>query len=219
MLKIYCINLEKRSDRWDQILANFQTYGLPASLVQRWTAVADTDFGALGCAKSHVAVLSNFLTNHSEPYCLVLEDDFDFVRPWNEFVECFNSIAAERIDWDVLLLAGTSVLAMAAQSPGLARVVESQSTVGYFVNRKYAARLLGCFAESIPHMEGMHGRIPQTWLMERFSIDQTWKKLQRRDHWYIFSSAFGRQRPGYSDIENREVNYDNLTYGLKKSEN
>jgi hypothetical protein len=48
----------------------------------------------------------------------------------------------------------------------------------------------------------------------RFAIDQAWKALQRRDRWYIFSPAFGRQRPSFSDIEQRDVDYDAMTYGL-----
>ena len=214
MLKIYCINLEKRSDRWKQIQLNFQLNGLPSSMVERWNAIPDEAFGALGCAKSHVAVLANFLTKDSEPYCLVLEDDFEFIRPWNEFVERFNEIAGQSIDWDAILLTGTQVLAYGHQLPGVAKVLEAQTTAGYFVSRRYAAKVLGCFAESVSQMELMRDKLPNSWLIQHYAIDIAWKYLQRCDRWYIFSPAFGRQRPGFSDIENCEVSYDALTYGL-----
>ena len=214
MLKIYCINLEKRSDRWSQIQLNFQLKGLPASMVQRWNAIPDEEFGALGCAKSHVAVLANFLTKDNEPYCLILEDDFEFIRPWNEFIERFNEIAGQSIEWDALLLTGTQVLAYGPQLPGVAKVLEAQTTAGYFLSRRYAAQVLGCFAESVSQMELMRDKLPNSWLIQHYAIDVAWKYLQRRDRWYIFSPAFGRQRPGFSDIENCEVSYDKLTYGL-----
>ena len=117
-------------------------------------------------------------------------------------------------DWDALLLMGTAVIALPAKSNGLARVLESQSAAAYLFSRRYAAQLLACFADSIPHIESLRGLSPRAHVTHRFAVDQAWKTLQRRDRWYIFSPAFGRQRPGFSDIEQRDVNYDALTYGL-----
>jgi hypothetical protein len=37
--------------------------------------------------------------------------------------------------------------------------------------------------------------------------DQSWKVLQPHNNWYIFNPKLGYQRPGYSDIEKRLVNY------------
>ena len=214
MLKIYCINLDRRSDRWSECQANYESMGLSTAAVRRVPAVEDTDFGALGCAKSHVSVLSHFLTQESAPYCLVLEDDFDLVRPFSELVDSFNRLASERIDWDALLLVGTSVIAGARQEPGIARVIESQCTAGYLVNRRYAPALLACFAESIPLLESLRGLQPRHLAVSRLAIDVAWKRLQRRDRWHIFTPSMGRQRPSFSDIEQRVVNYDAETYAM-----
>lgn len=215
MLKIYAINLDKRSDRWADLQASSLAQGLNPAAIQRLPAVADPEFGALGCAKSHVAALSNFLTHDTAPYCLVLEDDFELVRPWGEFVAAFNALAEERVDWDALLLMGTAVLAPPPRAPGVARLLEAQSAAAYLVSRRYAPAVLACFADCIPQMEALRGLQPRAAVTARFAIDQAWKTLQRRDRWYIFSPAFGRQRPSFSDIEQRDVNYDAMTYGLQ----
>lgn len=214
MLTIHCINLDRRADRWAQCQANYEAMGLSPAAVRRVSAVEDADFGALGCAKSHVAVLSHFLTRETAPYCLVLEDDFDLIRPFSELVDDFNRLATERVDWDALLLVGTSVIAGARQEPGIARVVESQCTAGYLVGRRYAPALLACFAESIPLLENLRQLQPRHLAVSRLAIDVAWKRLQRRDRWYIFTPSMGRQRPSFSDIEQRVVNYDAETYAM-----
>jgi GR25 family glycosyltransferase involved in LPS biosynthesis len=214
MLRIYAINLDHRSDRWLALQANAQAHGLAPAAIRRWSAVADPDFGALGCAKSHVAVLAHFLTADDAPYALVLEDDFEFLRPFGELLEAVNGLNRQALDWDVLLLMGTAVLALPPQAGGVARVLESQSAAAYLFSRRYAAQLLGCFAEGLPHMEALRATPARPLIAHRHAVDQAWKALQRRDRWFIFSPAFGRQRPGFSDIERREVDYAALTYGL-----
>lgn len=214
MTSIYTINLERRNDRWSEAVANYSAHGLPPEAVRRWPAVVDDDFGALGCAKSHVAALAHYLTQESSPYCLIMEDDFDFIRPWSELVANVDQLAQQRIDWDVLMLTGTAVVAGPPQAPGVARLFEAQSAAAYLVQRRYAARILACFADGIAQMEEFRALRPREFITMRLATDQSWKPLQRRDRWYIFSPSFGRQRTSYSDIEQKTVNYDVLTYGL-----
>ena len=214
MLSIYTINLDERSDRWQQACANYQAHGLSPDAVRRWSAVADKRFGALGCAKSHVTALTHFLTHDDRPYALVLEDDFDFVRPFADCVQTFGQLQQGGVDWDVLLLMGTQVLAGAPMAGGVARVIEAQSAAAYLFSRRYAAQLLACFAPSLPQMEALAAPGLRDFAVSRLAIDQAWKPLQRRDRWLICHPAMGRQRPSFSDIEGRHVDYDSQTYAL-----
>ena len=211
-LAIYCINLDKRTDRWNECLANYLHHGLPPEMVTKWKACEDAEFGALGCARSHVAVLADYLTNRSEPYCLVLEDDFDLLRQWNDFVNDFNLMQSNRLDWDALLFAGTSTIAYTEAPKGLARIIESQSTCGYLVARGYVPQLLRCFSKSIVMLEKFRDSAPRVQWTDRFAIDQAWKNLQRTDRWYIFTPALGHQRPSYSDIEQKTVDYSKMSW-------
>jgi glycosyl transferase, family 25 len=211
-LAIYCINLDKRSDRWKESLANYASVGLPAGDVFRWSACQDLDFGALGCAKSHMAVLAHYLTHRSEPYCLVVEDDFDFLCGWGDFVGKFNHLQSQGLDWDALLLAGTCTVAYAEAPTGVARLVESQSASGYMLQRRYVPAVLHSFAQSVVMLEKFREYSPRENWTIRFAIDQAWKSLQRNDRWYICSPAAGHQRASFSDIEQKQVDYSNLAW-------
>lgn len=214
MLEIYCINLDHRVDRWNESTSNYISHGLNPNLVQRWIAINESEFGALGCAKSHVSVLSHFLTRTNSHYCLILEDDFDFVRPWDAFIECFNKFSEKQIDWDVILLTGTALTPYKIIDSNITRVWRSHTTAGYFVSRNYASILLGCFATGVTQLETMSDPAIRQLAISTTAIDILWQPLQRRDRWYIFTPSFGRQRPSFSDIEQGYRNYDPLTYGL-----
>jgi GR25 family glycosyltransferase involved in LPS biosynthesis len=211
-LATYCINLDRRTDRWQESLANYASVGLSANEVSRWSASQDEDFGALGCAKSHVAVLGNFLTRRSEPYCLVMEDDFDFLCSWGDFVGKFNNLQSQGLDWDALLLSGTCTVAYSEAPPGVARVVESQSTSGYMLQRRYVPAVLHSFSQSVVMLEKFREYKPRENWTIRFAIDQAWKTLQRTDRWYICSPAAGHQRASFSDIEQKQIDYAELSW-------
>ena len=50
---------------------------------------------------------------------------------------------------------------------------------------------------------------------EKYGIDQYWKKLQNDYKFYYYKDIFCGQLPGYSDIENKNVNY-NQYWGSRK---
>jgi hypothetical protein len=43
-----------------------------------------------------------------------------------------------------------------------------------------------------------------------YAIDSYWMRLQKKDKWMILYPRTITQRPTYSDIEKREINYDKL---------
>jgi hypothetical protein len=49
-----------------------------------------------------------------------------------------------------------------------------------------------------------------------FSCDIYWKRLQRKDRWYLITPICVIQRAGYSDIEKQEVNYEKMMTDLVK---
>lgn len=230
MFKAFCINLDARRDRWDQCLINHSRAGVPAGFIQRMPAVCEPEFGSLGQLKSHVKLLSQFLSEHTSSFCMVLEDDFDFCLHFHDLISRLGKILSSKVDWDVMLLAGTKVIAFPSNDV-VARVVEAQATSGYLVNRRYVPTLLHCFASSIPVMEELKAPNLREYVAARFAADQVWKRLQARDKWFIFSPAIGSQRPSCSDIrglsvESRNDQLDvpstglgNTTPGIKQEPN
>jgi hypothetical protein len=42
----------------------------------------------------------------------------------------------------------------------------------------------------------------------KYTCDQSWKTLQKRDNWYCMKTRIGKQRESYSDIQGGVVNYN-----------
>jgi hypothetical protein len=49
-----------------------------------------------------------------------------------------------------------------------------------------------------------------------YACDMYWKRLQRVDRWYLITPMSIIQRPGYSDIERKNVNYEKNMLDLMK---
>mgnify|MGYP001809878050 FL=1 len=210
-LAIYCINLDHRKDRWLEALSNYDRYDIPTDIVERFSAVHNDRSGALGCIKSHLLLLAQFIAKKEKNYCLVLEDDFDFEINWKNFSDKVF-VKKNILDWDVILLTGTAVISSPTTVPNFFRVFESQSAAGYLVKRSYAPKLLSAFANAVPPFEKSFHLEPRTWSISRFAADVVWKKLQYEDRWFIYAPIFGRQRNSYSDIEKKITNYDDITF-------
>ncbi|HMA48591.1 MAG TPA: hypothetical protein VKP60_02495 [Magnetospirillaceae bacterium] len=210
----YRINLDKRPDRMADCRANEGQFLYPEFFIPRLSAVADADFGAVGCGKSHIAALADAFTRKAAPYCMIVEDDFDFLRPAPELFATLAQMRSTGLHWDVLMLAGTHVvpLEQPAQAPYLLRIFEAQSTSGYVVNRHYIPLLMNCFAETVGQLERFRNAGARYTIGSRFAIDMAWKHLQRRDHWFIANPAFGHQRAGFSDIEGKVEDYQDVTF-------
>ena len=209
----YRINLENRADRVAECRRNEAEFGYPDDFAPLLKAVPD-EFGAIGCGKSHILALTDALVRRKSPFCMVLEDDFDFLRPAADLIRSLDHMQSCGLRWDVLLLAGNEVLPyhQPPAAPFLLRLLDSQTTAGYIVNRPYIPTLLASFTESVAQLERFRAFQPRKPVVERFAIDIGWKTLQRRDHWYIANPSFGHQRPGFSDIEGKMRDYSGSTF-------
>jgi glycosyl transferase family 25 len=213
-LAAYRINLKKRTDRAEQCRGNEAAFGYPEGFISLKKAVEEPDYGAVGCGKSHIEGLTEFFLHGNSPYCMMLEDDFDFLRPAHELVETLGAIERSGVEWDVLLLCGTRVIPFEqpAAAPFLLRVLESQTTAGYIVHRRYVHKLLGCFTEAVAQLERFRAIEDRNFIGSRFAIDIAWKNLQHTDRWYVVNPTFGHQRAGFSDIEGKVNDYAYLTF-------
>lgn len=209
----YRLSLPARTDRAARAMKNLRAMGFPDGVVTPLAAIPDADFGALGRAKSHIAALTEAFIRSKSPYCMVLEDDFEFLAPAQDLTARLAAMAAVGLRWDVLLLGGSELMPYGqAPLPGLARVFEASGPVGYVVNRPYLPTLLHCFVEAVAQLERFRDVRPRSLVTGRFALDVAWKSLQRRDHWYIANPAFGHHRAGYSDIEGGFHDYAALNF-------
>jgi GR25 family glycosyltransferase involved in LPS biosynthesis len=75
--KIYCINLDSRTDRWDACLTEFKKIGI-TDQVERFPAVELTP-GIAGCTKSHYEIVKMAKKSGYETI-LILEDDISIIN-------------------------------------------------------------------------------------------------------------------------------------------
>ncbi len=187
---IFYINLDKRTDRRDEIEGEFKRMGITG---ERFSAIYHPPpKGIVGCTKSHLSVLLLAMERNYENV-LILEDDFMFLKDIDEVNDAMAKLFSSKPTFDVCFLAYNLKKGVVEEHhPHLTRVHESVTASGYLVNRHYYEKLIHLYADAIPKLD----KTMQHW---NYANDQVWKSLQKTDRWYCFTDRVGRQRDGYSD--------------------
>ena len=105
--KTYCINLDKRKDRWEECVTEFDKWGI--SGVTRHSAVDGTKFdrtkipsrlkdGELGLVITNLDIIKDCLVNDCGNI-LILEDDVVFN---DEIIKISEYMSELPEDWDIL---------------------------------------------------------------------------------------------------------------------
>ena len=198
------INLEARTDRKEQVEQQLNTIGLKG---ERFNAIRLTN-GAIGCSMSHLKCLE-IAKERGWDHVLIVEDDIQFLDP-SLFVKQFNSFLNNAREYDVVLLAGNNVPPYQTIDDTCVKVSSCQTTTGYMVQRHYFDTLINNIKTGI----NMLMRNPER--PNLYAIDQYWFELQRKHNWFLIIPLTVTQRPGYSDIEKRQINYNHLMTDLNK---
>jgi len=195
--KIFYINLDKRTDRKEEIEKELNNFGLP---FERFSAITHEN-SAVGCSYSHLEILK---TARDKGYknILILEDDFTFLIDKTEFEYYLDKLFNNFNNFNVCFLSySCNNFEEIADHPYIKRVQDSLTSSGYIINEKYYSTLINLlevvtplFVETNRHWE--------------YAIDAAWKTLQKTDMWICFDKRIGKQRPGFSDITNSYVNYE-----------
>lgn len=189
--KVIYINLEHRTDRRVQIETELSRF--PPEKVLRFSAIRE-DFGALGCTKSHIAVLEMAISQGWSNY-LVIEDD----GMWSSFDTSYPILEnLSKNPYDVIVLGAV----VPVYDKLTYKLQKSQTTTSFLVNKHYYPTLLQNFKESAMGLFG-------TRTQHVYALDMYWQRLQARDNWYLVAPSLVVQRPSYSDIERKQVDYVN----------
>jgi len=187
--KIIYINLDEATERRTQI--ETELADIPKEKILRFPAIKE-DWGAIGCTKSHIACLQLAIDNGWKNV-LIMEDDAAFQN--KETGEpLFRSVIQN--PYDVIVLGGSFI----QWDHTTNRVSSIHTTTAYLVASHYYRTLLDNFQEGLYYLlaTGEYGQ---------FAIDQYWKRLIQRDCWFVIYPCLVIQRPGYSFIEKRDVDY------------
>tara|TARA_Y200000002_G_scaffold314345_1_gene272057 strand:+ start:1415 stop:2083 length:669 start_codon:yes stop_codon:yes gene_type:complete len=199
------INLEHRKDRLEHIQKEFEKIGING---ERFNAIKLAS-GAVGCTMSHIKCLEIAKKNEYE-YVFICEDDITFTNP-ELFKKNLNMFHENKnIQWDVLIVGGNNVPPYMKVSEYCVRVMNCQTTTGYIVKSTFYDTLIQNFKEGVQ-------KLMKDPLNKRsYAIDIYWKVLQKQHYWYMLTPPTVTQYENFSDIEDRNLNYDHLLLDMDK---
>lgn len=199
------INLEHRTDRLEHALSEFKKMDINA---ERVNAIRPKS-GAVGCTMSHIKCLELAKKREYE-YVFICEDDITFTNPklLKENIQKF--VDNKEIQWDILIIGGNNVPPYQQLTNYCARVFNCQTTTGYVVKKSFYGPLIQNFKEGVQQLVGNPGNA------NMFALDIYWKPLQMQYFWYMITPPTVTQYENYSDIENKQTNYDHLLLDMDK---
>lgn len=199
--KIYCVNLRRRTSRWEKSLEEFQKHNL---FVKRFNAVDGNTHpkhpvlkpGEVGCLLSHLNIIKKSKESGFKKV-LIFEDDVEFS---DNLVESFREYLKELpLNWDMLYFGANHALCNPYESnppiqitEHVYKVVHAYSTHAYAINETAYDRI-------ISHIEKMTN-----------PLDVMYSQIQKELNVYLFRPHLAWQRNGYSDIIGKEVDYSFL---------
>jgi len=191
--KALCINLDKRPDRWEESLKEFNKIGLTE--VKRIVGVdgdtiptkADLKPGANGCRVSHAKAFANAKVNKYKSF-LLLEDDIEFHDGFNEMFDFMSPQIPD--DWDMLYLCANPATG-------------SRLRVADNVFRLYG----GYSAHCVIFKDTVYEDALNALLFNYVQSDLTYAALQNKYNAYLLYPHIAYQRTDYSDIEKEVVDY------------
>lgn len=187
--EIHCINLDKRTDRWEECLNEFNKHNLK---VNRFSAVYGKEVdtipglteGQTGAVLSHKKLIQHAKDNSLENI-LILEDDVEFDENLNSrFFELIDRVPD---DWDMLYFGGNHK----ANNPycrGILKKVDDNvfRVTNCLAIHAYAIRK-NIYDEALNSFKGR-------------PADDSLVELQYNVNCYIIRPHLAWQRPSYSDI-------------------
>jgi hypothetical protein len=214
---IYYINLENRTDRKEQILSEINKVGL-LSKTSRINAVYEKGRGHLGCTKSHILALEEFIKS-GRNNCIIFEDDFKFIDDISTVKNTILKLFNQNVKYDVCMLAiGESVtIAYDINDPDhflpydfIKKSLCTFTGAGYLITKEFAPKLLRNFKESVVLLKKEYDKYSHMNINElndslTYQLDQHWCRLQPVSNWYVFNPVLGYQRGSQSDIDTRKI--------------
>lgn len=194
---IFYINLKERLDRKKSVELELDKLGWKYT---RFEAVK-TKSGRVGCSMSHLKLLK-MAKEKKMPYIVIVEDDIQF-KDVELFKKLFDNFMNSKIEYDVFLLAGNLRMPAVKVTPNIIKVYKSFTTTGYIVKEHYYDKMINNIEEGI-------NKLLKNYKNGFNAIDTYLMKLQLVDKWYISYPRTVTQKPDYSDIENKKVNYDKV---------
>ena len=188
------INLARRTDRRALILSELATLEIAQESIARIEAIdaEDCEESPLECcARSHIAALEQAIFENLEAV-FILEDDFQLSYSARDTRERWVRFLQTVPDFDIVSWAHSCLRPWSRGASGDVRVLYLQTASAYVVRRSAMHRLRDIYVEA---------------LAQHLPFDQHMTSIRQYVQWYALRPALGTQRPSFSDILKRYVDY------------
>jgi len=189
-LKTYCINLDDRPDRWEEVQEEVRKIGIE---IERFPGIKMAK-GWQGCLASHLALWEK--CRELDTF-MIIEDDILFLEDAKENLE--KAIEQLPDSWDMLYLGATLNKPLAPVSENLLRLRGGWTTHGIIYNNQNGV---------VDYILTVEPSIR----IDKFIADV----VQEEFNCFMCYPMVASQRPGYSDIVNRYQDYSVITERYKK---
>lgn len=191
--KSYCINLDRRPDRWKKVQSEFEFYAIKD--VERFPAIDSNTInlyrnisrGEIACLLSHFELLKAAKWFDLD-YVTIYEDDVEFNPDYNTLFD-LNDVPA---DWDMIYLGGNDIKPVIEINKHVSKLTCTLTTHAYLVRNTIFDRLINLVSPA------------------EKQIDLYYADLHSQINAYGFRPKLAWQAQGYSDIQNNSMDYSNL---------
>lgn len=193
--QIFYINLDIRKDRNLSMSQELSKYKIKASrvsgVIRKKIGFHKINLGQLGCLLSHKNIILDAI-RHKYHYILILEDDIVFKNyELNNIYEYWSLLPS---DWDMFYLSGNNFMGLNKINDRIYKTNGTLSTCAYAIRQKSYDKILSILRSKIYDKP----------------IDSYYAELHQHINAYVCVPSIAYQKPDFSNIENRFVDYSFL---------
>jgi len=202
--ELYCINLDRRQDRWEHAQKEFMSVGI-LNRVIRVSAVEHQD-GRIGLIKSFLKIFKDVQERNIQNV-LIFEDDIHFISENNPISTLEKSISQlGSIEWSLFYLGANTHERCNVFRPNLILIKNAFSAHAVAYSHKTYKQIIEKFEKT----------------NEIRSIDDIndvffCKEIQNKRMSFLVNPIIATQYPSYSDLEKKDVNYSFIEERFKNN--
>lgn len=193
--QIFYINLDIRKDRNLSMAQELSKHKIKASrisgVIRKKIGSHKINLGQLGCLLSHKNIILDAIRNQYH-YILILEDDIIFKDYETSNIYEYWSLLPS--DWDMFYLSGNNFMGLNKINDRIYKTNGTLSTCAYAIRQKSYNKILSILTSKIYDKP----------------IDSYYAELHKHINAYVCVPSIAYQKPDFSNIENRFVDYSFL---------
>jgi GR25 family glycosyltransferase involved in LPS biosynthesis len=197
--KVYCINLKRRPERLLEFqqevekfdLGSFEVFPAIDGNNIKKTRTNSLKPSEQGLIESNLEIIKSCIKNKNKDV-LIIEDDCVFTEEVLNLEDYFDSLPE---DWDMLYMGGNHNTHMNINPPTI--INDKVCKLHHTFSTHFVAIKNTLFTE-----------LEFILSISNEPLDVTYTKLQKDKNVYSFYPAIAKQRVGYSDIQNKTVDYN-----------